>query len=80
VDEEAARSVSLGVGTDDDGADLGEVRPVDVESGTADELMGVRFYDGEGVDVRADLRVAPGEEGAIVGEAVDELVDGADVL
>ena len=38
VDEEAAGPVSLGVRPDNDGADLGEVRAVDVECSTADEL------------------------------------------
>ncbi len=80
ADEQAAGSVSLGVGADDDGADLGEVRAVDVERGAADELAGGRFDDGEGVNVCADLSVAPGEQGAIVGEAVDELMDGAGIL
>jgi hypothetical protein len=79
VDEQAAGSVSLGIGTDDDGADLGEVLAVDVEGGTADEL-GAGFGDGEGVDVCTDLRVTPREKRAIVGEAVDQLVDGAGVL
>jgi hypothetical protein len=38
LDEEAACSVTLSVGTDDDGADLGEVLAVDVKGGTANEL------------------------------------------
>ena len=80
ADEQAAGSVSLGLGTNDDGADLGEMRAVDVKSGTADELVGVGFDDGERADVCADFRVAPGEQGAVVGEGVDELVDGAGVL
>jgi hypothetical protein len=78
--EHAAGSVSLGVGTDDDGAEFGEVLAVDVERGAADELVQIVFHDGEGRDVLADLRVTPGEQGAVVGEAVDELVNGACVL
>ena len=61
VNEQAAGSASLGVGMDDDGADLGEVWAVDVERGTADELVGVGFDDSKGGDVGADLRVTPGE-------------------
>src|SRR5258708_1854429 len=80
VNEQAAGPVSLGVGMDDDGADLGEVLAVDVESGTADELAGAGFDDGEGVDVGADFDVGASEEGAVAGEAVDELMDGAGVL
>jgi hypothetical protein len=80
VDEETAGSVSLGVGMDDDGADLGEVLAIDVKSGTADELARAGFDDGEGVDVCTDLRVAPREKRAVMGEAVDQLVDGAGVL
>ena len=71
MDEETAGSVSLGVGMDDDGADLGEVRAIDVKSGTADELAGAGFDDGKGVDVCTDLRVTPREKRAVVGEAVD---------
>jgi hypothetical protein len=80
ADEQAAGSVSFGVGADDNGADLGEMLSIDVEGGAANELVGFGFDDGEGADVRADLRVTPGEQGAVVGEAVDELVDGAGVL
>jgi len=80
VDEQAAGSASLGVGMDDDGADLGEVRAVDVKSGTADELVGAGFDDGEGLDVGADFEVGAAEEGAVAGEAVDQVIDGAGVL
>ena len=80
VNEQAADSVSLGFGMDHDGADLGEVLAVDVKSGTADELAGPGFDDGEGVDVGADFEVGASEEGAVAGEAVDELMDGAGVL
>ena len=80
VNEQAAGSVSLGVGMDDDGADLGEVLAVDVKSGTADELAGAGFDDGEGVDVRADFEVGAAEEGAVAGEAVDQLIDGGGIL
>lgn len=80
ADEQAPGTVSLGLRMNDDGTDLGEMRAVDVKRSTADELVGVGFSDGEGVDVRTDFRVAPGEQGAVVGEGVDELVDGAGVL
>ena len=75
VDEQAAGSVSLGFGMDHDGADLGEVWAVDMKRGTTDELVRGGFDDGEGADIRADFRVAPGEQGAVVGEGVDEVVD-----
>jgi hypothetical protein len=80
ADKQAPGTVSLGLRMNYDGADLGEMRAVDVKRSTADELVGVGFSDGEGVDVRTDFRVAPGEQGAVVGEGVDELVDGAGVL
>jgi hypothetical protein len=80
VDEQAACSMSFGVGADDDGADLGQVFSIDVERGAAYELVKVVFYHGEGFDVLTDLRVTPVEQGAVVSEAVDELVDGAGVL
>src|SRR5258708_1877916 len=74
VNEQAAGSVSLGFGMDDDGANLGEVRAVDVKSGTADELVGAGFDDGEGVDVGADFEVGAAEEGAVAGEAGDQVI------
>ena len=80
ADEQAAGSVSLVVGSDRDRTDFRQVGAVDVEGGTADELTRGGFDDGKGADVRADFRVAPGEQGAVVGEVVDELVDGAGVL
>ena len=80
VNEQAAGSVSLGFGMDDDGADFGEVRAVDVKSGTADELAGAGFDDGEGVDVGTDFEVGAAEECSVAGEAVDQVIDGAGVL
>jgi hypothetical protein len=80
VDELAAGSVAFDVGTDDDGPDLGEVRAVDVEGRTAEELMGVGFDNGKGANVGADFGVGPGKECAVVGEAVDQFVDLAGVL
>jgi len=79
ADEQAAGSVPFGVGADDDGANLGEMLSIDVEGGAANELAEFGFNDGESADVRADLRVTPGEQSAVVGEAVDKLVDGAGV-
>jgi hypothetical protein len=73
--EQPAGSVSRGVWTDDDGADLCKVRTVDVKGGAADELLRRSFDDGEGVDVFADLCVTAWEKGAVVSKAVDELVD-----
>jgi hypothetical protein len=79
-DEQASGSVPLGVGVDDDGADLGEMLAVDVECSATQELVGVGFDDGEGADVLADLGVGAVEEGAVVGAAFDELMDGAGVV
>jgi hypothetical protein len=80
LNEEAAGSVAFDVRANDDGANLGEVRAVDVEGGTADELVGVGLDDGEGADVLADLGVGAAKEGAVVGEAVNELMNRVGVL
>jgi hypothetical protein len=79
LDEKATGAVAFDVGEDDDGADLGEVRAVDVKGGTAEEGVVVGLDDGEGGDVTADLVVGAVQEGAVVGEAVDEVVDGGGV-
>jgi len=55
------------------------MRAVDVKGGAADELICLVFDDGEGVDVLADLRVGAAEEGAVVGVALDESMDGLGV-
>jgi hypothetical protein len=70
-DEQASGSVSLGVRTDDDGANLGEMLAIDVECSATQESLGAVFDDGESADVLADLRVGAAEEGAVAGEAVD---------
>jgi hypothetical protein len=80
LDEQTPGSVSFGVGADDDGAEFGKVLAVDVKGSTADELAGGGFDYGEGVDVCADLCVWAMEKGAIVGEAVDEVIDGASIV
>lgn len=80
VDELASCATAFDVRADDDGADLGQVRAVDVEGSTAEELVRVGFDDGEGADVGADFSVGAGKEGAVVGEALDQLMDGAGVL
>ena len=71
ADEQASGSVSLGLSANGDGADLSQMLAVDMESGAAEELAGVGFNDGEGVDVLADLGVTPGEQSPVVGEAMD---------
>ena len=71
VNELTAGSAAFDVGTNDDGADLGEMRAVDVEGCAAEKLMGMGFDDGEGADVAADFSVGAGKEGPVVGEAVD---------
>ena len=75
ADEQAAGSLPFVVGPDSDRTDFRQVVAVDVEGGTTDELARGGFDDGEGADIRADFRVAPGEQGAVVGEGVDEVVD-----
>ena len=42
--------------------------------------MRARFDDGEGANVGADLFKRAMEEGAVAGEALDQLVDGDGVL
>ena len=73
----------------DDGADLGEVRAVEMERAAAEEVvfedagLGVgdgAVGDGEVADVLADLGVGAAEECAVVGEGVDEVEDVAGVL
>ena len=71
ADEQAAGSGFLGFGIDDDGADLGEVLPVDMKCSAAEELARAGFNDGKGVDVFADFRVGAEEECVVVGKAVD---------
>ena len=73
-EEKATGSSSCFARVDDDGADFSEMRTVDVERGTADELSCFGFDDGERVYVLADLRVWAIEEGAVVGVALDELM------
>ena len=70
-DEQATSSVPLGFGANSDGADLTQMLAVDVESSAAEELAGVGFNDGEGLDVLADLGVTPVQQGPVVGEAMD---------
>ena len=72
--------MTFGLRANDDGADLGEVLTVDVKGCAAKELVGVGFDDGKGADVGADLRVGATEEGAVVAEALDQLMDGVGVL
>ena len=80
VDKLTTGSASFDIGTDDDGADLGEVWAVDMKGCATEELMGVGFDDGEGADVGTDFGVGAGKEGAVVREAVDQLMDGVGVL
>jgi hypothetical protein len=75
AEEFAAGSLALGFGLDDDGADFGEVRAVEVEGSAAEEDVGLGFGYGEVADVLADLGVVAAEEGAVAGEGVDEVED-----
>ena len=75
----------FGFGLDDDGADFGEVRAVEMEGAAAEEFGGVvadggAVGDGEVADVFAELGVAAAEECAVAGERVDEVEDVAGVL
>ena len=80
VDEQTASAVPFGVGMDGDRTDFGEVWPVDMERSTTDELAGAGFDDGEGLDVLADFGVGAVQEGVVVGEAVDQLMDGVGIV
>jgi hypothetical protein len=80
LDQKTAGAVAFDVGTDDDGADLSEMWAVDMKSGAAQEVAGVRFDDGEGGDALADLKVGATEKGAVVGEAFNESVDGRGIV
>jgi hypothetical protein len=80
VDQLSTGSASFDIRADDDGANLGEVGAIDVEGCAAEELMGVGFDDGEGADVGADFGVGAGKESAVVGEAVNQLMDSVGVL
>ena len=75
VDEQTAGAVPFGVGMDGDRTDFGQVLAVDVERSTTDELAGAGFDDGEGLDVLADFGVGAVQEGVVVGETVDQLMD-----
>ncbi len=75
VDEQTAGAVPFGVGMDGNGTDFGEMWAVDVQRSTTDELAGAGFNDGEGLDVFADFGVGAVQEGVVVGEAVDQLMD-----
>jgi hypothetical protein len=79
LNEEASGSVALDVRTDDDGADLGQMWTIDVQSGAAEKLVGAGFNDGKGADVGADFYVGAAKEGAVVGKAIDQLMDGASI-
>jgi hypothetical protein len=72
---------------DDDGADLGQVRAVEMQSAAAQELglAGGVFRigaagNGEIADVLADFGVAAAQQCAVAGERVDQIEDVAGVL
>jgi hypothetical protein len=75
TEEAAACALTFGFGLDDDGADLGEVRAVEMEGSAAEEDSGFGFGYGEVSDVFADLGVAAAEEGSVAREGVDEFED-----
>ena len=51
-----------------------------MERSTTDESVGGSFNDGESVDVFADFRVGAVEEGAVAGEAFNQVMDGLGVV
>jgi hypothetical protein len=79
LDEESAGSVSFDIGTNHNGAHLGEVRAINVESRATQERVIVGFDDGERKYVHADLDVRASQERSVMGETVDELMDGVGV-
>ena len=83
-EELVAGAEAAELGLDDDGADFGEVRAVEVEGAAAEEVGGAAGVDavgdGEVADVLADLGVGAAEEGAVGGERVDEVEDVLGVL
>jgi hypothetical protein len=74
-EEFAPGALALGFGFDDDGANLGKVRPIEMKRSAAEEDAGFGFSDGEIANVFADFSVAAAEEGAVAGEGVDEVKD-----
>jgi hypothetical protein len=80
TEESAASTLTLGFRFDDDGADFGEVRAVEVECSAAEEDAACFSRDGglgygEVADVFADLGVAATEKGPVAGEGVNEVED-----
>jgi hypothetical protein len=80
LDEETSGAVAFGLRADGDGADLGEMLTVDVQGRAAEKLMSFGLDDSEGADVRADLGVGAGKEGAVVAKTLDQLMDGVGIL
>ena len=89
LEDRVACTEAAAVFADDDGADLGKVRAVEVERAAAEEFfLGFAGFgvgdgaigDGEVADVLADLGVGAAQERAVVGEGVDEVEDVAGVL
>jgi hypothetical protein len=79
LDKEAAGSVSFDIGTNHDGAHLGKVRAINVESRATQERVIVGFDDCERTNVHADLDVGASQERSVMGETFDELMDGVGV-
>ena len=65
AEELAAGALALGFRLDDDRADLGKVRAVDVQGAAAEEDTGLGLSDLEVADVFADFGVVAAEEGAV---------------
>jgi hypothetical protein len=80
LDEKTSRAVAFGLGADDDGTYLREVLTVEVQGCAAEKLVSFGFDYGKCADVGADLFIGAAKKGAVVGKALDELVDGVSVL
>jgi hypothetical protein len=80
LNEKTSGTVAFGLRVDGDGADLGEMLTVDVQSSAAEKLMRFCLHDDEGADVRADLGVGAGKKGAVVAKTFDQLMNGAGIL
>jgi hypothetical protein len=75
AEESTACTLAFGFGFDDDRADFGEVRAVEVKGTAAKEDTGFGFGYSEVADVLADLGIAATQKGSIAGEGVDEVED-----
>jgi len=69
AEDAAAGALAFGLGLDDDGADLREMRAVEMERAAAEEDAAIGFGDSEIADVFANLGECALEERAVSGRA-----------